>query len=113
MRFAPGREQRGPALGSVALRWARAAHPFPCRARATSLSLSRHLLRRPWRCRRAHKLRQVRPFHGPEETLRAPATGLQDIGFLAHEAKAEKRRVKNHCAETKFKSELIKAGIYV
>ena len=67
----------------------------------------------PCRCRRAHKLRQVRPFHGPEETLRAPATGLQDIGFLAREAKAEKRRIKNHCAETKFKSELIKAGIYV
>ena len=55
----------------------------------------------------------MRPFHGPEETLRAPATGLQDIGFLAREAKAEKRRAKNHCAETKFKSELIKAGIYV
>ncbi len=63
--------------------------------------------------RRAHKLRQVRPFHGPEETLRAPATGLQDIGFTAHEAKAEKRWVKNHCEETKFKCELIKAGIYV
>jgi len=62
--------------------------------------------------RRAHKLRQVRPFHGPEETQRAPATGLQDIGFLAREAKSEKRFVKNHCEETKFKGELLKAGIY-
>ncbi len=62
--------------------------------------------------RRAHKLRQVRPFHGPEEVQRAPATGLQDIGFLAHTARQEKRFVKNHCAETKFKGELLKAGIY-
>ena len=100
--FAPGREQRG-------LR----GTPFSLSRAPTSLALSRHLLHCPWRCRRAHKLRQVRPFHGPEETLRAPATGLQDIGFLAHEAKAQERKVKNHCAETKFKSELIKAGIYV
>ena len=62
--------------------------------------------------RRAHKLRQVRPFHGPTETQRLPLTGLQDLGFLSHEAIKEKRWVKNHCAETKFKCELLKAGIY-
>ena len=62
--------------------------------------------------RRAHKLRQVRPFHGPTETQRLPLTGLQDLGFQAHEAVQEKRWVKNHCAETKFKCELLKAGIY-
>ena len=62
--------------------------------------------------RRAHKLRQVRPFHGPEETQRAPATMLQEIGFDNHLAIKEKRHVKNHCAETKFKGELLKAGIY-
>jgi hypothetical protein len=108
VRVAPRWEQRGPALG--------ARRPPSSLSRARHLSLPSHATFYtdcPWRCRRAHKLRQVRPFHGPEETLRAPATGLQDIGFLAHEAKAEKRRIKNHCAETKFKSELIKAGIYV
>jgi hypothetical protein len=61
---------------------------------------------------RAHRLRQVRPFHGPEQTQRAALTGLQDIGFLAHQARKEKRFVKNHCEETKFKGELLKAGIY-
>ena len=62
--------------------------------------------------RRAHKKAQVRPFVGPEQTQRLPATMLQDIGFEARAFKPEKRFVKNHCAETKFKSELVKAGIY-
>jgi hypothetical protein len=59
---------------------------------------------------RAHKLRQVRPFHGPEETLRAPATMLQQIGFENKAFKPQPRFVKNHCEETKFKSEMIKVS---
>ncbi len=101
----------GPAGSQSGAAEQRAPPPFSCSLTRTHTTPPLPLA--SCRCRRAHKLRQVRPFHGPEETLRAPATGLQDIGFLAREAKAEKRRVKNHCAETKFKSELIKAGIYV
>lgn len=59
---------------------------------------------------RAHKLRQVRPFHGPEETLRAPMTMLQDVGFEAKAFKPQPRFVKNHCEETKFKGEMIKVS---
>jgi len=54
----------------------------------------------------------VRPFHGPEETQLQPATILQEIGFDAKKFKPQKRFVKNHCEETKFKSILIKYGYW-
>lgn len=61
---------------------------------------------------RAHKLRQVRPMHGPEEVQREPATLHQEIGFQARKAAYEVPRFVKKCEETKFKAELIKAGVW-
>ena len=60
----------------------------------------------------AHKLRQVRPVHGPEEVQRSPATLHQEIGFQARRAEYEVPRYVKKCEETKFKSALIKAGVW-
>lgn len=60
----------------------------------------------------AHKLRQVRPVHGPEDVQRAPATLHQEIGFQARKAEYEVPHYVKKCEETKFKSELIKAGVW-
>ena len=54
----------------------------------------------------------MRPVHGPEEVQRSPATLHQEIGFQARRAEYEVPRYVKKCEETKFKSALIKAGVW-
>ena len=60
---------------------------------------------------RAHKLLERRPLNGPETLLAAPRTNNNDIGFEAHLAVPHKIHYVKQSDVSKYKSELIKAGV--
>ncbi len=54
--------------------------------------------------------RQRRSEEGPKELFAHPLTLTQEIGWLAHEAKSEKRHPKKSCPETRFMAKLRSSG---
>jgi hypothetical protein len=61
---------------------------------------------------RDHKLREVRPEHGPSEVFTKPLTMLTEVGWRATETPVGfVRYPKKQCEETKFMGELFKAGV--
>ena len=60
---------------------------------------------------RAHRLLERRPVAGPADLLVEPRTAGQAIGFEAHKAVPHKIHFVKMSDVTRFKSDLIKAGV--